>query len=274
MDRIRIGQFVQLTGVTLKTVKYYHQIGLLPEPPRSVGGYRLYGPAELNRMRLIRHLKSLGLDLQQIKVIVGDSQNSVSSLEVLRSLRQELLNEIKTLTERVTKIDAMINSHVSLGDGNNFDSHSFQRVTEILGPEQLRRLAAANPEIYEQHRRVHGILDDFQWGPDYGQTLGALAVFFKQHPEEFQVSLQFAARLHQISDLDEDDAQIEAFARESAQLIQSQPRLQEILFQQNPIPSSLEGVYDQLVTGVLSPARVRYNKLLQKYLGLAAKNCK
>jgi DNA-binding transcriptional MerR regulator len=39
------------------------QIGLLPEPERSLGGYRLYGPAELNPMRLIKRLKSLGLDL-------------------------------------------------------------------------------------------------------------------------------------------------------------------------------------------------------------------
>ena len=69
-NRIKIGDFVKLTGSTLKTVIYYHKIGLLPEQVRSPGGYRLYGPAELNRMRLIKRLKSLGLDLKHIKEIM------------------------------------------------------------------------------------------------------------------------------------------------------------------------------------------------------------
>ena len=58
-NRIKIGHFVQLTGSTLKTVLYYHKIGLLQEPERSPGGYRLYGSAELSRMQLIKHLPRL-----------------------------------------------------------------------------------------------------------------------------------------------------------------------------------------------------------------------
>ncbi|MHB8125290.1 MAG: MerR family transcriptional regulator [Desulfitobacteriaceae bacterium] len=58
---IKIGDFVKLTGSTLKTINYYHKISLLPVPERSAGGYRLYGSTELNRMRLIKRLKSLGL---------------------------------------------------------------------------------------------------------------------------------------------------------------------------------------------------------------------
>jgi hypothetical protein len=48
-NRIKIGDFVKLTGSTLKTVNYYHKIGLLPAPQRTDGGYRLYGLEELNR---------------------------------------------------------------------------------------------------------------------------------------------------------------------------------------------------------------------------------
>lgn len=71
-NRIKIGDFIKLTGSTLKTIIYYHKIGLLPEPHRSAAGYRLYGPEELNRMRLIKRLKSLGLDLHRIKEVIGD----------------------------------------------------------------------------------------------------------------------------------------------------------------------------------------------------------
>jgi len=108
MVRIRIGEFVKLTGTTLKTVKYYHKIGLLPEPERSEVGYRLYGPQELNRMRLIQHLKSLGLDLRQIKATTGDIQKLASSLEVLQSLRRELVNTWGLILKAKTRVGILV----------------------------------------------------------------------------------------------------------------------------------------------------------------------
>lgn len=107
--KIKISDFVQLTGSTLKTIMYYHKIGLLQEPERSPGGYRLYGPSELSRMRLIKHLKSLGLDLKRIKDTLGDIHNHKTLREVLQSLRVELLSDIKILGERVEKIEELLN---------------------------------------------------------------------------------------------------------------------------------------------------------------------
>lgn len=268
MVRIRIGEFVKLTGTTLKTVKYYHKIGLLPEPERSEGDYRLYGPQELNRMRLIQHLKSLGLDLQQIKATAGDSQKPASSLEVLQSLRRELVKEIKILEERVAKIDTLIDKNTPLLDGDSFDPPSFQSMTETLSAEQMEQLAGVGPEFYAQHRRVHGILNDFRWGEDYEQTFSDLTAFFKDHPGEYQIALDYAARLNQMSDLDPDDPQIDVFTRESAELIKTTPMLKEILFRQKPIRPPLASVYNELVTEVMPPARIQFNKLLQKHLGL------
>ena len=95
-NRIKISDFVKLTGSTLKTIKYYHEIGLLQEPERSPGGYRLYGPAELTRMQVIKHLKFLGLDLKRIKEILGDIHNHKTLREVLQSLRIDLLSEKKS----------------------------------------------------------------------------------------------------------------------------------------------------------------------------------
>lgn len=96
-NRIKISDFVKLTGSTLKTVIYYHKIGLLQEPERSMAGYRLYGPAELSRMQTIKHLKGLGLDLKRIKEILGDIEHHKTLREVLESLQAELIAEKKTL---------------------------------------------------------------------------------------------------------------------------------------------------------------------------------
>ncbi len=268
MNKLKVSEFVKLTGTTLKTVNYYHKIGLLPEPERSAGGYRLYGPAELNRMRLIKHMKSLGLGLRQIKEMLRDVQDPSSSLEVLQSLRRELLKSIATLQERVAKIDALLGTDASLLDEDLFDSPSLQNTTEILGADNMEIYARSYPEIFDQHRKLYGILDDFEWGEDYQQTFSGLAQFFKEHPEEYRISLDYAQRLGRISNLDQDDPEIDAFARESAEVIKSMPALTEVLFKQKPIKEPLGGVYNDLVADVLSPARIKYNQLLQKYLGL------
>ncbi len=65
-NQIKISDFVN-DWKHIKTILYYHKIGLLQEPERSQGGYRLYGAAELTRMQFIKRLKSLGLDLKRIK---------------------------------------------------------------------------------------------------------------------------------------------------------------------------------------------------------------
>lgn len=153
MNTIKIGDFVKLTGTTLKTVNYYHKIGLLPDPERSAGGYRLYGPADLNRMRLIKHLKSLGLDLKHIKEVIGELENPSTPREVLQSLREEIRNEMHTLEERLAKIDALLREDTPLLDEDGLDSPSFQMISEILGADQIEQYSQASPEIYEQHRK-------------------------------------------------------------------------------------------------------------------------
>ncbi len=266
MSKIKISDFVKLTGSTLKTVNYYHKIGLLPEPERSAGGYRLYGPEELNRMRLIKYLKSLGLNLKHIKEIIGDLKNPRTSREVLQSLRNELLNEKKTLEERLAKIDTLLNEDVLLLDENVFDSPSFQMITRILGADQIDQYARTCPEIYDQHRKVYGILDNFQWGEDYQEGFGILAEYFKNHPEQYQKALESGVQWARISHLSEDDPQIEAFARESAALVNSMPPVKELICNHPGMKNPLESLYKEMVADVLSPAQLKYQQLFKKFL--------
>ncbi len=265
MHKIKIGDFVKLTGSTLKTINYYHKIGLLPEPERSAGGYRLYGPADLNRMRLIRHFKSLGLDLKKIKEIAGDLKKPSTSREVLRSLRLELLKEKDTLEERLAKIDILLNEDAPL-DEDIFDSPSFQMITGILGEDQIGQYARTCPEIYDQHRKLYGILDDLNWGEDYQESFRSLAGYFKTHPEHYQQALESGARWAELSHLNEDDPRIEAFARESAALVNSMPPVKEMICNNPGMKMPFESLYQEMVAGVLSPAQLKYQQLFDKYL--------
>lgn len=163
---LKISDFIKLTGSTLKTIRYYHKIGLLPEPERTEAGYRLYGPAELNRMRLINHLKNLGLDLKRIKDMLGDIHNHKTMREVLESLQTELVSEKKTLEERVAKIEKLLHEETVKLDKDTFESPSFQMITDIHGPDQIEKYVQTSPELFEQQRKLYSIRDNFQWEDD------------------------------------------------------------------------------------------------------------
>lgn len=265
-NRIKISDFVKLTGSTLKTIIYYHKIGLLQEPVRSSGGYRLYGSMELTRMQLIKRLKSLGLDLKRIKEILGDIHNHKTMREGLQSLRIDLLSEKKSIEERLVKIELLLNEDTVLLDEDICSSPSFQMITEIMEPEQIENYARTCPELFDHQRKLFGILDDFQWGGDYQETFRALAEYFQAHPEQYQISLDYGMRLANLTQLSEDNPEVEALARESAEFIKSIPQLRKMLCNQPGIKKPLEALYNDMVAEVISPTQMKHMQLLQEYL--------
>ena len=67
---LTIGELAAELQLDPKTIRYYEEVGLLPEPRRSESGYRLYSRYETERLRLVKRAKLLGLSLAEIKEIV------------------------------------------------------------------------------------------------------------------------------------------------------------------------------------------------------------
>lgn len=67
-----IGELAERAGVTVKTVRFYSERGLLPAAGRSAGGHRRYGPGALERLRLIRTLRALGLPVAAVAAALDD----------------------------------------------------------------------------------------------------------------------------------------------------------------------------------------------------------
>ncbi|MBN6544491.1 MerR family transcriptional regulator, partial [Actinacidiphila bryophytorum] len=69
-----IGELAGQAGVTVKTVRFYSDRGLLPEAHRSAGGHRRYGPESLDRLRTIRSLRALGLGLPDVARVLREDE--------------------------------------------------------------------------------------------------------------------------------------------------------------------------------------------------------
>lgn len=95
----------RLSGVTTRTLRHYHQIGILPEPPRRENGYREYGAVDVARVLRIKRLASLGLSLEQIGTILekeesGGTGAPEGAAELLDEIDAELEAQISLLEER------------------------------------------------------------------------------------------------------------------------------------------------------------------------------
>jgi DNA-binding transcriptional MerR regulator len=67
---MHIGELARRTGLTVKTVRYYSDLGLVPEAERTLSGYRRYDGAALVRLEFVRTLRELGLDLATVRRIL------------------------------------------------------------------------------------------------------------------------------------------------------------------------------------------------------------
>ncbi|MDJ1179160.1 heavy metal-responsive transcriptional regulator [Roseofilum sp. BLCC_M91] len=69
-DCLLIGQVKAQSGVPIKTIRYYEQLGLIESVDRTDGGFRLFSPQVLSRLAFIRRSQHLGFSLQEIKQIL------------------------------------------------------------------------------------------------------------------------------------------------------------------------------------------------------------
>ena len=71
MKPLTIGRLAREAGVNLETVRFYERRGLLPRPPRSASGYRLFPAETARRLRFIRRAQELGFSLAEIRELLS-----------------------------------------------------------------------------------------------------------------------------------------------------------------------------------------------------------
>ena len=109
-----IGEICEETGLSPRTVRYYEELGLLAEVRRRNGARRVYGPDEVQRLRFIQRLKTLGLSLAQIGelsevyAIAGSTGQMLGRLDALLAQR---VNDLDTRISELTQLRSEIGSY-------------------------------------------------------------------------------------------------------------------------------------------------------------------
>lgn len=101
---LTIGSLARRTGTKVQTIRYYEQIGLMPEPGRTEGGQRRYGDHELDRLAFIRHARQLGFSLEAIRELLDLSDHPNRPCHEADAIARRQLKQVE---QRLARLEAL-----------------------------------------------------------------------------------------------------------------------------------------------------------------------
>lgn len=110
---MRIGQLAERAEISTATVRYYESIGLMPEAERTAGGYREYGPEDLERLLFVRDAQTAGLSLTQIGDVLTMKADGESTCGHTAELLRHHLADIDAQVVRLMATRAALQQLVS-----------------------------------------------------------------------------------------------------------------------------------------------------------------
>ena len=167
--RWKVGQLARRTGLSIRTLHYYDQIGLLNPSHRTEAGYRLYGHADVTRLQQIGSLRQLGLSLEQIREFLQrpdfvPQQTIELHIEHLKRqirLQQDLCKRLETVAERFRSAEAVsVEDFLQTIEAMTmFEKYytkeqlaQLEARRQQLGDDQIRKVEAEWPELIAKVR--------------------------------------------------------------------------------------------------------------------------
>lgn len=94
MARLTTGELARQGGVNLESIRFYEREGLLPKPPRTAAGYRLFAEDDVRRVQFIKRAQELGFSLREVKELLALRIEPGSSCADVRHKAEAKLTDI------------------------------------------------------------------------------------------------------------------------------------------------------------------------------------
>ncbi|MBO9463254.1 MULTISPECIES: MerR family transcriptional regulator [Stappiaceae] len=101
---LSIGGLAKKTGTKVQTIRYYEQIGLLPEPDRTEGGQRRYSNEQLDKLSFIRHSRQLGFSLEAIRELLDLCDHPNRPCDMADAIARRQLKQVE---QRIARLQAL-----------------------------------------------------------------------------------------------------------------------------------------------------------------------
>jgi MerR family mercuric resistance operon transcriptional regulator len=116
---IGIGELSKQTGCKIETIRYYEQKSLLPKPPRTDGGHRLYSEEMRGRLLFIRRSRELGFSMDEIRGLLSLVDGEQVSCERVKSMAEEHLRDIRAKISDLRRMQRTLSDLASRCSGED-----------------------------------------------------------------------------------------------------------------------------------------------------------
>lgn len=106
--RATIGRLSKLTGCNIETIRYYERIGLLPAPPRTEGGHRMYEEAHTRRLTFIRRSRELGFTIQEVRGLLELVDGKRYTCDEVQTLTLAHLADVKKKMADLRRLERVL----------------------------------------------------------------------------------------------------------------------------------------------------------------------
>ncbi|MCF6736722.1 MerR family transcriptional regulator [Blastococcus sp. KM273129] len=110
---LQIGQVAERTGLSLRTIRWYEEEGLVVPTSRTDGGFRLYSDADVARLELIKRMKPLGFALEEMRELLG----LLADLDSGTGDRAQLLDRLRMFHEAATARVTALREQLAVAEG-------------------------------------------------------------------------------------------------------------------------------------------------------------
>lgn len=197
MQPLKVGDLAKQTGISVRTLHYYDEIGLLVPSHRTEADYRLYGEADIIRLQQIVSLRQIGFSLEQIRSCLEQDEFSphhvvqlhLSQLKEQMTLQQQLYARLEAIATRLHSTETisiqefiqLIEVTIMVGKYYTPEQQEYLKARgEQIGEERIRQVEAEWQDLIDQVRT------EMEKGTDpASESVQALAQRWRSLIEEF-----------------------------------------------------------------------------------------
>lgn len=117
-DTLTTGEAADRADVNVQTVRYYERRGLIPEPPRTSGGFRQYSPDHVARIRFIKRAQELGFTLDEAGELLNLRATPEADRADVRAVAQEKRDEIEQKIADLQRMQTTLNHLIAACEGH------------------------------------------------------------------------------------------------------------------------------------------------------------
>ena len=117
LETYSIGGLSRQTGCNVETIRYYERVGILPSPPRTEGGHRIYSKSHLKRLGFVRRCRELGFTLEEVRGLLSLVDGGEYTCAEVLQLTRAHLSRIQDKIRDLRRLEGTLSEIVSNCDG-------------------------------------------------------------------------------------------------------------------------------------------------------------